>query len=316
MVNGKDVPIPPNIETVNTLFGLQLQNQDDMDAWLKKEQIPHPNPTNSEQVALARVGQRLYDLIFKPYTKKQWNKYPAELGPEVLQRIPVRNNWNEDYFNDPHQALPTNGYTSLFENMYKSQYITVLTNTDYFEIRDQVSCGAHYFSGPIDAYFAQHKLPKLEYRSLDFERKVEYNKHLFQQAFVVNRPQAEDGDFTRIVEYKHLYNQTHLPHTVYFIERSTDDGEPYYPVPNQRNKDLYAQYQQLARQEEQTKNVTFVGRLAIYKYFNMDQAIKNALDLFTTNTGIPYRMRSAKERLEQQQYQPQQQEPMDCSQQK
>ena len=293
MVNGKDVPIPPNIETVNTLFDLNLKTQQDMDTWLQKEQQPNPNPTNSEQVALARVGQRLYDLIFKPYTFKQWNKYPAELGPEVLQRIPVRNNWNEEYFNDPHQALPTNGYTSLFENMYKSQYITVLTNTDYFEIRDQVSCGAHYFSGPIDAYFANHKLPKLEYRSLDFERKVEYNKHLFQPAFVVNRPQAEDGDFTRIVEYKHLYNQSDLPHTVYFIERSTDVGEPYYPVPNQRNKDLFAQYQQLAREEEQNKNVTFVGRLANYKYFNMDQAIQNALELFTKNTGIPYTMRTA-----------------------
>ncbi|CAB9508952.1 UDP-galactopyranose mutase [Seminavis robusta] len=291
IVNGKDVPIPVNIETVNILFDLNIQSQEEMDEWLKKEQIPNDNPQNSEEVALSRVGKRLYELIFKPYTFKQWNKYPVELGPEVLQRIPVRNNWDERYFSDPHQALPTNGYTSLFENMFKSQHITVLTNTDYFQIRDKVSCGKHYFSGPIDAYFAEQKLPKLEYRSLEFERKVEENTQFFQQAFVVNHPQDND-DYTRIVEYKHLYNQSHLPHTVYFIERSKDGGEPYYPVPNKRNKDLFKQYQNLAKKEEKTKNVSFVGRLANYKYFNMDQAINNALELFTKDTGIAYTMSS------------------------
>jgi len=307
IVNGKDVPIPPNIETINTLFDANLKTPQDMEQWLESERVPNDNPKNSEEVALSSVGKRLYELIFKPYTFKQWAKYPVELGPEVLQRIPVRNSWEEGYFNDPHQALPTNGYTSLFEEMFKSQHITVLTSTDYFQIRDKISCGHHYFSGPIDAYFAHHNLPKLEYRSLEFERKVEYDTSFFQQAFVVNHPQAEDGDFTRIVEYKHLYNQSDLPDTVYFIERSKDDGEPYYPVPNQKNKDLYSKYQQLARQEEQRNNVTFVGRLANYKYFNMDQAIKNALDLFTTKTGIPYQITpdvSNLERIENLQFEP------------
>jgi UDP-galactopyranose mutase len=292
IVNKKYVPIPVNIETVNTLFGLNITNEQEMDEWLKKEQIPIPDgrtPRNSEEVALSRVGQRLYDLIFKPYTFKQWNKYPAELGPEVLQRIPVRNDFDERYFSDPHQALPTHGYTSLFENMLKSRHITVITNSDYFKIRDNVSCGKHYFTGPIDAYFADHNMPKLEYRSLSFERKVAKNTKFFQPAFVVNHPQDND-DYTRIVEYKHLYNQSHLPHTVYFIERSSDYGEPYYPVPNERNKDLYEQYQALAQQEEQNKNVSFVGRLASYKYFNMDQAIKAALEMFEKHTGIPYDM--------------------------
>jgi UDP-galactopyranose mutase len=287
IVNGKDVPIPVNIETVNTLFDLNLKSEQEMVDWLQKEQIPNQNPQNSEEVALDRVGQRLYDLIFKPYTFKQWNKYPVELGPEVLQRIPVRNNWEDRYFSDPHQALPTDGYTSLFENMLKSQHITVMTNTDYFSIRDKVSCGIHYFSGPIDQYFANQQLPKLEYRSLSFERKVQENTRFYQPAFVVNHPQ-DNNDFTRIVEYKHLYNQSHLPHTVYFIERSTDEGEPYYPVPNKRNKDLYKKYQNLAKAEEEANNVRFVGRLANYKYFNMDEAIKNALDLFTKETGVAY----------------------------
>ena len=293
VVNGKTVPIPVTIDTVNTLFDMNIQTTEEMDEFMKKERVvfndENGNPReakNSEEVALMNVGQRLYDLIFKPYTFKQWAKYPAELGPEVLSRIPVRNDHDGRYFSDPHQALPKNGYTSIFENMLKSPKITILTNTDYFEVKDKLKCKRLYYTGPVDAYFSNLGWPKLEYRSLSFERVVQKDTPgYFQEASVVNHPQShnvngEEVDFTRIVEYKHLLNQT-SDHTIYFIERSKDGGEPYYPVPNQENKELYKRYQEMAEKEE---GVTFVGRLANYKYFNMDDAILNALELFDKDT--------------------------------
>mmetsp|Transcript_22293 Transcript_22293/g.44902 ORF Transcript_22293/g.44902 Transcript_22293/m.44902 type:complete len:491 (+) Transcript_22293:856-2328(+) len=293
LVNGKHVPIPVTIDTVNTLFDEKIASTEEMDEWLKKEQVTfydedgeEREAENSEEVALMRVGQRLYDLMFKPYTFKQWAKYPAELGPEVLSRIPVRNNHDGRYFSDPHQALPKDGYTAIFDKMLSSPKITVVTNTDYFEVRDKLKCKRLYYTGPVDSYFADLGWPKLEYRSLSFERVVKDNTPgYFQPASVVNHPQATDVDgkevdFTRIVEYKHLLNQT-SDKTIYFIERSKDGGEPYYPVPNDENKNLYKRYQEMAEKEE---GVTFVGRLANYKYFNMDDAILNALELFDKDT--------------------------------
>jgi UDP-galactopyranose mutase len=294
LVEGKHVPIPVNIDTVNALFDMNIQNEQEMDEWLKKEQVTFKDdagnerePINSEEVALTRVGHRLYNLIFKPYTWKQWAKDPSELGPEVLSRIPVRNNRDERYFSDKYQALPTNGYTSLFDKMLDSPLITVLTNVDYFEVKDKLQCKRLYYTGPIDAYFNYLGWPKLEYRSLSFERGVKRNTKYFQPAGVVNHPQAKDFesgkdvDFTRIVEYKWFLNQK-SDHTVYFIERSTDEGEPYYPVPNDKNKELYKKYQDMAMKED---GVRFVGRLANYKYFNMDEAILNALKVVDEDTG-------------------------------
>ena len=293
LVEGKYVPIPVNIDTVNKLFNLDISSEQEMQEWLKKEQIvftengKEREPQNSEEVALTRVGKKLYELIFKPYTWKQWAKYPKELGPEVLSRIPVRSNHDGRYFSDTYQALPKNGYTSLFEQMLDSPLITVVTDTDYFDVQDKIQCKRLYYTGPIDAYFNHLGWPKLEYRSLSFERGVKRNTQYFQPAAVVNHPQSHDFetgkevDFTRIVEYKHFLNQT-SDHTIYFIERSTDDGEPYYPVPNDENKNLYKRYQEMAEKE---KGVRFVGRLANYKYFNMDQAILNALEVVDQDTG-------------------------------
>jgi UDP-galactopyranose mutase len=283
LVEGKHVPIPVNIDTVNMLFDLKIKDSTEMDEWLKKEQVHYDHePKNSEEMALSRVGPRLYDWIFKPYTFKQWARYPAELGPEVTARIPVRNNYDNRYFSDPYQALPTKGYTAIFEKLLDSPRIEVRTNTDYFEVKDTIKCGRLYYTGPVDTYFAHLGWPKLEYRSLDFERVVKKDTDYFQPASVVNHPQAS-SDFTRIVEYKHLLNQT-SPHTIYFVERSKDGGEPYYPVPNEKNQELYRRYQKMAAKE---KDVTFVGRLANYKYFNMDEAILNALELFDKDTGTP-----------------------------
>lgn len=277
-VNGTHVPIPVNIDTVNKLFHANIQNSQEMDAWLEKEQVKYNHdPVNSEEMSLSRVGKRLYELIFKGYTYKQWARYPSELGPEVTARIPVRNDWDDRYFpKDKYQALPSDGYTRLFENMIlNNENIDVFTGVDYFQVRDRIKCGQIVYTGPIDTYFSKQGWPALEYRSLDFERKVALNTEFFQPNSVVNHPSSED-DFTRIVEYKHFLKQR-SPHTVYYVERSKDGGEPYYPVPNKRNKDLFAKYQKMADNED---GVYFVGRLANYKYFNMDEAILNALELF------------------------------------
>ena len=150
-------------------------------------------------------------------------------------------------------------------------------NVDYYNIRDKIRCGKTYYTGPIDRFYAEKGLPTLEYRSLTFERKVIKKINHFQPSCVVTHPSLQDN-FTRIVEYKWLPNQIDDSNdTVIFIERSTDKGEPYYPVPNQRNQDLYQRYKIFANSDP---DIYFVGRLANYKYFNMDEAILNALRLF------------------------------------
>lgn len=204
----------------------------------------------------------------------------------MLARIPVRYDHDDRYFSDPYQALPTNGYTAMFERMFESPRISMRVGVDFFDVRDSLRCGHTYFTGPIDAYFAQKGMPKLEYRSLDFERVVYQNTGFYQPAAVVNAPGLEYS-FTRAVEYKHFLNQS-SPHTVVFFERSNDRGEPYYPVPNARNQNLFQRYKALALQEP---GVTFVGRLANYKYFNMDETVKNALEIFAQWRGAKRRTR-------------------------
>jgi len=280
----KIVPIPPNIDTVNTLFGTDINTEEEMVDWLdeRRPKLDHP-PKDGEEMSISRVGKDLYEKIFKPYTKKQWDKWPSELDASVLARLPYRTNRDDRYFNDDFQALPADGYTKMFENMLlNNKDITVRLNVDYFQVKEHLP--KHkllVFTGPIDAYFASQGLDKLEYRSIFWDKEyLEPEGGFYQPAWVVNHPGGDVG-WTRISEYKHSPNQPKgakdLPGTVIFKEYSTDEGDPYYPVPNPRNQALYAKYQALAEQE---KGVTFVGRLASYKYFNMDQAIKNALELF------------------------------------
>lgn len=279
LVGDKYVPVPINIDSINSLYDLNISTEEEMNTWLQTKQIEPPSgeAVNSEEVGLQRVGRDLYDTIFKPYTIKQWNKDPKDLNPSVLARIPVRNNHDDRYFTDPHQALPTDGYTRIFENLYNSPRVSVRLNTDYFNVQQQLkrNCGHLYFTGPIDAYFAAKGLPKLEYRSLRFERVVYRDTDYFQPRAHVNYPSLE-YNYTRAIEYKHILNQRSRDSVVFF-EYSTDIGEPYYPVPNPNNHALYAKYQEMAEEED---GVTFVGRLANYKYFNMDQTVLNALELF------------------------------------
>ena len=271
------VPIPVNITTVNTLFKAEISSEKEMQQWLSDNRISYNPPKNGEEAVLNRVGEVLYDKMFKHYTKKQWDKYPAELHASVLERIPVRDNYDDRYFSDIHQALPKGGYTKMFKNILDHPNITVLLNTDYFEVEDQISGYEKlFYTGPIDRFFRFNKnlTEKLEYRSINFVRE-EIDQEYFQKNSVVNYP-GKEVDFTRIVEYKHFGNQKSATTSI-VKEFTVDEGEPYYPVPNEKNQTIYAQYK---KEADQLLDVHFVGRLANYKYFNMDQAFRNALDLF------------------------------------
>jgi len=286
----KIVPVPPSQETINTLFKAGVHSEADMEAWLEKVRPKEEGEAqNGEESAIRRAGKELYEKIFKYYTYKQWDKWPAQLDASVLARIPVRTNTDDRYFSDPMQALPRRGYTRIFENMILgNDKIDIRLNFDFFAEKAKLpKHGLLVFTGPIDAYYASLGMPKLEYRSLNFTKEYhEPEGGFYQESLQMNYcgmtgPEEEEVPFTRIVEYKHKPNQPagvhERPGTVIYKEYSCDDGEPYYPVPNPDNRALYEKYKEMAEKET---GVCFVGRLASYKYFNMDQAILNALEIF------------------------------------
>lgn len=273
--DNKFVSIPVNITTINELCDENLQTESDVHKWLAENQIKYDAINNSEEMAKSRIGVKLYDKLIKDYTFKQWNKYPNELDKSVLERIPIRPNFDTRYFNDKYQALPHKGYTHFFEQILDNSNIEVKLNTDYFEYIKNNAYDLVIFTGPVDSYFPD--LEKLEYRSIDFNIERIKDTNFYQPNSVVNYPSI-DVPYTRIVEYKHFLNQQSND-TIIVSENTNDHGEPYYPVPNKKNLDLYEKYKVLAKNEED-KNVFFVGRLANYKYFNMDEAILNSLNFF------------------------------------
>ena len=274
-IEAKLINIPVNINTVNALCGTNIKDEKEMNQWLETVQIKYDKIINSEEIAKSRVGEELYKKIFRDYTFKQWNKYPEELDPSVLSRIPVHNNFDDRYFDDRYQALPQYGYTKFVENILTHPNITVRTRTDYFKIKGIIDFNLLIFTGHIDSYFEKSGLGKLEYRSIEFIEERYKFMNFFQSNSVINYLEC-NVPFTRIVEYKHFLNQQ-SPHTTIVKEITKDSGEPYYPVPDKKNFSLYEKYKELAALE---KNVQFIGRLASYKYFNMDQAIKNSLEFY------------------------------------
>lgn len=277
-------PIPICLGTFQSLN--LAHNISQMKEYVKKETelyAEHAIKT-SRDVALARVGSHLYELFFRHYTIKQWAKEPYQLAPSVLQRIPLRFNDDDRYFTDTYQALPTHGYTALFDRLLSHPGITVRTGTDYFsEEHCLKGIETVFFTGAIDRYYAFAGLPKLEYRSIRFENEeftLDSPDEYILPASVVNEP-SPDVPYTRTVEHKRFLHQKGWVSTV-TREYTTSDGEPYYPVPNEENQRLYEQYRDLANQEskKQKRNIIFLGRLAGYKYMNMDEAIGNALDVF------------------------------------
>lgn len=274
--NGKTFPIPVNINSVNILLDKNIQTEEEMRAFMTTIQEPHPVPKNSEEVALSRVGREMYEAVFRGYTKKQWEREPADLDPSVLARIPVRYTFEDRYFSDIYEALPKDGYTNLCKSMIQNPLIEVRLSTDYDPTIHRQPGDLIFYTGPIDFYFKSSGLPALEYRSLRFEIE-ERPEEYFQKNALMNYTD-EAVPWTRICEYKHILKQVANGTTI-VKEYPSSVGEPYYPIPSQRNLDLYEKYKAFALEEEKN-GVYFVGRLANYKYFNMDQAIENALQTF------------------------------------
>ena len=275
-VDHKLVPVPINLDTVNMLYNLQL-NSDELEAFFdaraeKKEQI-----LTSEDVVVNRVGRDLYEKMFRGYTRKQWGLDPSQLDASVTARIPVRTNRDDRYFTDTYQAMPLHGYTRMFENMLDHPNIKIMLNTDYREIERAIPYEQMIYSGPVDEFF-EYRFGKLPYRSLEFKHQT-HNQEWFQKAPVVNYP--NDHAYTRITEFKYLTGQVH-PKTSVVYEYPRAEGDPYYPVPRPENAALYKKYQALA---EETPGVHFVGRLATYKYYNMDQVVAQALTLVAKLNG-------------------------------
>lgn len=265
-------PIPINRTTVNRLFGLTLKTDEDVEAFYRTRAEPIDPIRTSEDVIVSRVGRELYEKFFRHYTRKQWGLDPSELDRSVTSRVPIRTNEDDRYFDDRFQAMPRDGYTRLFEKMLNRPQIKTLLNTDFSEIRHEISYRRLIYTGPIDEFFG-HRFGRLPYRSLRFEHQT-LEQEWRQPVAVINYPQEEP--YTRITEYKHLTGQK-APKTTITYEYPSAQGDPYYPVPNDTTASIYRQYDALAHA---TENTWFVGRLATYRYYNMDQVVAQALATF------------------------------------
>jgi UDP-galactopyranose mutase len=272
-VRGKLVPIPINRTTLNELFGLDLQTDEEAAEYLASRAEPVAEIRTSEDVVVNAVGRELYELFFQGYTRKQWGLDPSQLDKMVTARIPTRTNTDDRYFGDKHQIMPADGYTAMFEKMLDHPNIDVMLGTDYKDVVDEVDAGHLIFTGPIDEYFG-FRFGKLPYRSLKFEHKI-VDQEWVQPVAVVNYPHP-DVPYTRITEYKHLTGQQHAK-TALTYEYPSAEGDPYYPIPRPENQELFKKYEALA---DATPGVTFVGRLATYRYYNMDQIVGQALATF------------------------------------
>jgi len=273
VVRDKLVPIPINRTTLNELFGLDLKTDEEAAEYLASRAEPVEEIKTSEDVVINAVGRELYELFFRGYTRKQWGLDPSELDKQVTSRIPTRTNTDDRYFTDTFQAMPRDGYTAMFKRMLDHPLIEIRTGVDFRDVRDEVEAGHIIYTGPVDEYF-DYRFGKLPYRSLKFDHRT-LDEEWHQPIGVVNYPDP-GVPYTRISEYKHLTGQQ-APNTTITYEYPSAEGDPYYPIPREENQVLYKQYEALA---DATENVTFVGRLATYKYYNMDQIVGQALATF------------------------------------
>lgn len=265
------LPIPINLDTVNRLYNLNLTSEE-LEGWFASQAEPVEEVRTSEDVVVSKVGRDLYQKFFEGYTKKQWGVYPSELDKSVTSRVPTRTNRDDRYFGDEYQFMPAGGYTRMFEKMVSHPNIKIMLQTDYAEIKNKIPHRRTVYTGPVDEFFG-FRLGKLPYRSLRFDH-VTLDEEWHQPVAVVNYPQTEQ--YTRVTEYKHLTGQVH-PQTTITYEYPSDKGDPYYPVPRPENQALYKRYEALALA---TRDVWFVGRLATYRYYNMDQVVGQALSTF------------------------------------
>lgn len=274
-VKGLQVPFPINLDTYNTLFNSNLtpiQFQEVLDKFKFTD-----DPKNAEEAVINQVGQYLYETFFKHYTQKQWGRSATELHPDTVKRVPVRTDRENRYFFDPYQGLPADGYTAMIEKMIESKNVRLMLNCDYKDVIDGIKFTKMVYTGPLDLFF-DYKHGELNYRSLNFEEKV-LDKESHQTHSVVNYPNGYD--FTRITEYKKLTGQIHHQtalHYEYPIEYVKDQSDPYYPILDERNTKLRDKYFDLVGS---VKNTLFIGRLAEYRYYAMDDIVEKCIQQYS-----------------------------------
>ncbi len=274
-VDGQLLPLPINLDTVNHLYGLQLSSAELEDFFAQRAEKLSP-VRSSEDVVVSRIGRELYNKFFRGYTRKQWDLDPAELDASVTARVPVRTNRDDRYFTDTYQAMPLHGYARLFQALLSHPRIQLMLNTDYREIVHCIPWRHMIYTGPIDSFF-DHCFGRLPYRSLHFEhltQELPSQREHQQPCATINYP--NDCAYTRVTEFKHLTGQVHRA-TALVYEYPRSQGDPYYPVPRADNTALYRRYEAEAAQ---LTDVSFLGRLATYKYYNMDQVVAQALSQF------------------------------------
>lgn len=276
-VDGQLVPMPINLDTINRLYGLSLTSFE-LEKFFDSIAEPVDQIRTSEDVVVSKVGRQLYEKFFRNYTRKQWDLDPSELDSSVTSRVPIRMNRDDRYFTDTYQAMPLYGYTRMFENLLDHPNIRIMLNTEYKDILDYVSFNEVIFTGPVDEYF-NYCYGKLPYRSLHFKFET-MNEELHQPVAVINYP--NEHAYTRVTEFKHLTGQQH-PKTSLVYEYPCSEGDPYYPIPRPENAELYKKYKTLA---DAVPDVYFAGRLATYKYYNMDQVVAQALTLYSRLAGV------------------------------
>ncbi len=275
-VNGRLYPFPINRNTINSFFNINLTSEEEVKLLINSKKDKIQNPKNSEEMVLSLLGKELYENFYLNYTIKQWGIHPRELAPSVTARIPVRQNTKESYFNDKYQAMPKHGYSKLFEKLLDHKNISILLGRDFFEIEKETKFDKLIYTGPIDEFF-ENCYGELPYRSLEFEHET-LDHEYFQACQQVNYP--NENNFTRIVEWKHATHQKTAKTSImkeYPIEY-VKGREMFYPIPLAEYSDILHKYE---KEKNKLKNVIFCGRLAEYKYYNMDQVVARALKIFS-----------------------------------
>jgi UDP-galactopyranose mutase len=270
-VDGQLVPMPINLDTINKLYSLQLNSQQ-LEAFFESRAEKLSKIVTSEDVVVSKVGRELYQKFFKGYTRKHWDLDPSELDASVSARVPVRTNRDNRYFTDVYQAMPAHGYTRMFQKMLSHPNVKLMLNTDYKEIVDVIPYKTMIYTGPIDSYF-NYCYGRLPYRSIEFRFET-HECDIFQATGTINYP--NEHPYTRITEFKYLTGQKHHKTSVVY-EYPQAEGDPYYPIPRPENAEIYKKYQDLAKT---MTNTFFTGRLATYKYYNMDQVVAQSLSVF------------------------------------
>lgn len=272
-VRGKYLPFPININTINELYGIDLNNSDEMKNFLNSRSNKKKKISSMEDYFVNQIGDDLYNLFFRNYSRKQWGLDPSGVSYSVAKRIPIRCDFNNNYFTDRFQGIPANGYSEFFNNLVDLSNIDISLSTEYGKLSTKIGFKNLIFTGPIDSYF-NFRFGKLQYRSLEFKKK-HHSQDFIQDVAVINYP--NNYDFTRSTEFKHITGQNKKGTTIMYEYPCDDITEPYYPVINERNSKIKQKYINLSKR---IPNTFFIGRLGKYSYIDMDDVILESLSLF------------------------------------